>query len=404
MQTDASRERRERYSHTTNISQMYNQLTGYHLGTNRAVFLMLPRLHMVQNDFQTFVQGLRYIEGVQEFFLVVARSHGIDGLSIEASLETAHFPEDVTPPIPDEKFKPDAEEFVVTCQSEHGASRSIQEFDSASYTVRGGTVIDRTQGDPGHNGIEFLGGQDEVGAFTDPNPLGSIAERITIFNYQPASDATVQVMGSILQLGGEVRHAALRFRVHTHSQQPLPRQPGDSAVRFGRFLTVHRALCASFRSGDCPTVVDVPVAPPPLPQGSVVDEPIIALNPALLTLTASSASRLPAMKELLGKIQSAMTNSGRLPTRRRPGEVGFLESDYFVEQMTAVLPPAVLGLQIQTVRDLPEAVVNTLGARATIADALQLDLTNFAARTGLTIIDAGKARLTLLKAQPVEPS
>src|SRR5262249_59811803 len=95
-QTDESRDRRERYATTTSISQMYNLLTGYHLGTNRAVFLMFPRPHVLQpTDFRTFVQGLRYIEGVQEFFLVVARPKEITGLGIEASLETGHFHEDV---------------------------------------------------------------------------------------------------------------------------------------------------------------------------------------------------------------------------------------------------------------------------------------------------------------------
>jgi hypothetical protein len=96
VQTDASRERREKHATTTNLSQMYNLLTGYHAGTNRAVFLMLPRPHVLQpTDHRTFVQGLRYIEGVQDFFLIVARPKDIPGLCIEAFLETSHFPEEV---------------------------------------------------------------------------------------------------------------------------------------------------------------------------------------------------------------------------------------------------------------------------------------------------------------------
>jgi hypothetical protein len=39
--SEASRERRETQSTTTQLSQMYNLLTGYHSGTNNAVFLML---------------------------------------------------------------------------------------------------------------------------------------------------------------------------------------------------------------------------------------------------------------------------------------------------------------------------------------------------------------------------
>lgn len=72
IQGDSSRERRETQGTTTNINQMYNLLTGYHLGTNRAAFIMLPRPHMLQpTDHRTFIQGLRIIEGVQDFFLIV---------------------------------------------------------------------------------------------------------------------------------------------------------------------------------------------------------------------------------------------------------------------------------------------------------------------------------------------
>ncbi|WP_162909501.1 PASTA domain-containing protein [Aggregatilinea lenta] len=87
--TDKSSEKREEFSHTTQLAQMYHQLTGYHLGTNRALFFMLPRPHIVQAD-PTFVDGPRVLEGIQEFLLVVARPKSVDGLCIDAYLETAH--------------------------------------------------------------------------------------------------------------------------------------------------------------------------------------------------------------------------------------------------------------------------------------------------------------------------
>lgn len=87
--TDKSSEKREEFSHTTQLAQMYHQLTAYHLGTNRALFFMLPRPHIVQAD-PTFVDGPRVLEGIQEFLLVVARPKSVDGLCIDAYLETAH--------------------------------------------------------------------------------------------------------------------------------------------------------------------------------------------------------------------------------------------------------------------------------------------------------------------------
>jgi len=87
--TDQGRELRETFSHTTQLSQMYHQFTSYHLGTNRAVFFMLPRPHIVQTDL-TFVNGPRLLEGIQEILLVVVRPRDVRDICVEAYLETAH--------------------------------------------------------------------------------------------------------------------------------------------------------------------------------------------------------------------------------------------------------------------------------------------------------------------------
>lgn len=87
--SDAAREARETFSHTTQLSQMYHQLDSYHLGTNRASFFILPRPHVVQSP-ATFVNGPRQIEGIQEFMLVVVRPKDMELYCVEAYLETAH--------------------------------------------------------------------------------------------------------------------------------------------------------------------------------------------------------------------------------------------------------------------------------------------------------------------------
>ncbi|MBI4184963.1 MAG: PASTA domain-containing protein [Proteobacteria bacterium] len=87
--TDESRERRETQSHTTQYSQMYHQFTAYHLGTNRAVFYMLPRPRIVQSD-HTFVNGPRALEGIQDVFLIAMRRRNTPMFCVEAYLETAH--------------------------------------------------------------------------------------------------------------------------------------------------------------------------------------------------------------------------------------------------------------------------------------------------------------------------
>jgi hypothetical protein len=86
---DAGREARETYSHTTQLSQMYQLLTSFHLGTNRAVFFFEPRPHIVQRE-RSFIDGPRQLEGIQEFFLVVVRPREMQSICVNASLETLH--------------------------------------------------------------------------------------------------------------------------------------------------------------------------------------------------------------------------------------------------------------------------------------------------------------------------
>lgn len=87
--TDVGQEKRETFSFTTQISQLYHQLDSYHLGTNRAMFFMLPRPHTLESE-HTFVNGLRNIEGIQEFFLIVTRPKDTGDFCVEAYLETGH--------------------------------------------------------------------------------------------------------------------------------------------------------------------------------------------------------------------------------------------------------------------------------------------------------------------------
>ncbi|NUQ73894.1 MAG: hypothetical protein HUU21_10080 [Polyangiaceae bacterium] len=87
--TDSSAERRELQSHTAQITQMYNLFQAFHLGTNRALFLLEPRPHVVQTE-ATFINGPRALEGIQEVFLVVVRPKEMKTLCVSAVLETAH--------------------------------------------------------------------------------------------------------------------------------------------------------------------------------------------------------------------------------------------------------------------------------------------------------------------------
>jgi hypothetical protein len=457
VQTDASRERRESNATTTNLNQLYNLLRGYHPGTNRAVFLQLPRPHVLQpTDHRTFVQGLREIEGVQDFFLIVARPEGIEGLSVEAFLETSHFPEGMQVQEPQVEYDERHEDFILTAESRDDGARSIEEFSTSKYTIESGWIIDRRESrigqlgnphidgwDAGHPGIKDLdSGVIDRGA-ADLAADGTLAfsgtDIVTRYNYQPISDGTVQVSGSVLQptIGPDVRHFRRNFRVFTRSERPKPTD-AQPRVSLDRLLITARQLCVCFRSGDCPEVL-LCATPPPPPTVSIVEERRIEIDPALLTpdetaptrvttarlvardgagtpeargidvvptLTDQpppSFSRLPAMKALLVAVQSVLTGSGRSATRLPYGAAGFLDSDFFKDGVRAELPSAVLNLPLAQVANLPPEVVEGFGPQTRIGDALEPDLASFARTTGLAVEAAAQARFLLLTARVPGP-
>jgi hypothetical protein len=86
--TDESRERRETESHTTQLSQMYHLLDSFHQGTNRALFYVQPRPHILETP-TGFVRGPRGVDGIQEFFLVVNQPKD-QGFSVSVRMDTSH--------------------------------------------------------------------------------------------------------------------------------------------------------------------------------------------------------------------------------------------------------------------------------------------------------------------------
>ena len=152
--TDALRENRETLSHMTQLSQMYQQLNSYHVGTNRAAFFVLPRPHVVQTP-HTFVNGPREIEGIQDFMLIVVRRADQEHYCVEAYLETAHL---VRTP----KLKPDEAQTGtltlgpsnfgegVTLSGDYGAYKTYNKYTaSVPFTVPPGYEIDVARDETG---------------------------------------------------------------------------------------------------------------------------------------------------------------------------------------------------------------------------------------------------------------
>lgn len=101
---DESRERRETVSHTTQITQLYHLLDSYHQGTNRAVFLMQPRPHVIAGTDGFVSSEPRPLDGIQEFFFVINQPENQDDFCLDVRLDTGHLYEK---PIKEYKFKTD---------------------------------------------------------------------------------------------------------------------------------------------------------------------------------------------------------------------------------------------------------------------------------------------------------
>lgn len=86
---DASRESRDTLSHTTQLSQMYTLLQGYHVGTNRALFFVAPRPHP-QEEVSGFFRTPRRLDGIQEFFLIVSQAEKQETPCLSVRLDTSH--------------------------------------------------------------------------------------------------------------------------------------------------------------------------------------------------------------------------------------------------------------------------------------------------------------------------
>lgn len=415
IQTDASRERRETQGTTTQLSQMYNLLTGYHQGTNRATFLMLPRPHTLQaTDRRTFVQGLRVIEGVQEFMLIVERPSSINSLCVEVFLETGHFPEDPKFDTPKQQFdeinitKPWGPIYANfdTGGIFGGSSRSVEEIDT-SITVEhldesSGFELDISKGSLSPGISEVILPDDTAEGISESVSSGKFPPikklREYVVNIQPPNQLSIK--GKITSGVGKTTTFDRNFIIHLRRHITEPSEPHTTVTDL---LITQRSLKVCIKSGDgCPKVVkdsrreiDDPGSAVQTRE-SIVNERKIRINSDLLTSQATSDSRLPATKELLRQVQNAMTTSGRLPSRYPAGKVSYLESDYFKNRIAEILPREKMEMNLASIDGLPDEVIKSLGGKFSVAEALELNLSDFARRTSLSIEDAAKVRLNLL--------
>ena len=392
--TDASRERQEKQGSNTQISQLYNLLSSYHIGTNHVQFLMLARPHTLQPTVnRTFVQGLREIEGVQEFLLIVARPYDMDGLCIEAHLETGHFPEGLIVEQPEEHFEENFETFNVikhagdSWSASHGSWVRID----TTHTVEGGWIVDTRPErgpDPGHPGMKEMA--------NNSNNVANNPSHLEEYNYGRLGDGEVSVTGKIR--GENWNQGDARFnrtyRVFTRSVEPRPVTSGDR-VPVDTLIVTSRSLCACFKSGlKCPELP--PGKEDPHPHG-ITYEQMISIPRSATAKSATYDNYLPTNRELLNQIKNTLTTNWRMPKRHSfKSASNLLDTDYFKDKIKELLPKDYLRRTLAEVKNINEKILDRFGKELTVGEVLNMDKFQFSKKLGMDMKDAAIERRKFL--------
>lgn len=401
---DAHQEERERFATTTHLNQMYNLLNGYHLGTNRSVFLMLPRPNTEQpSEHRTFAQGLRVIEGVQDFFLVVSRPRESDGLRVEIQLETGHFPEGTMIEEPSKEWEKTTRTVTVdeTVHKKGGAyTRATKSFDKSFHGFEvDGWKFDAPAGDSGHGGVEEIlregdnangtTGGEGFHLFVDTSKQDAMEN----YEYGSSSPDVVFAKGKLRARFKTDTRFHRDFKVHLRREI---RTTGSDKAEVGRLIVLGRSLCTWYRSADHCMEEAKPSEETPLPEAKstvgILDELDLRI-PKGATLRHDSSAEARATADAVGK---ALVSSWKMPSRRPLGETTLLDTDYIRDRLIDLVPEDLKSRSIAEVPTLPADVKNYLGAKTSVSDVLAMEVTELANRIGRSVGEAARLRRGLM--------
>lgn len=303
--SDAAREARETFSHTTQLSQMYHQLDSYHLGSNRAAFYVLPRPHVIQSP-ATFVNGPREIEGIQEFMLVVVRPKAMEDFCVEAYLETAHL---VRKPIP--HWGRTEKQLLLHIQT--GDTTRVSASNSSASQP--GYVVDTDLGGSlgGNNhgpGKGYTITSENIGPWNGDYAFTVGTEVVTVNGW---------VEGHHFEHPEETIGCTMDVAAAVHLKK---REPGIGGYKPGLMITA-RAVCSCRRSLSIKKVVDGP---------SVVYEKSLGKPEAQLIQQRESISIREA-NQLGADIKRELLKSLSSADRYPRGKVTLLDTQLFSEMM-----------------------------------------------------------------------
>jgi hypothetical protein len=431
IQSDASLDRKEKMSTTTTLSQLYNLLSCYHIGTNRTTFVMLPRPHVLQPTvYRSFVQGVREIEGVQDFFLVVARPKAAKRMCVDISLQTAHFDEatDVMQTTsPGEQYETRTETIGPVrkvCRQPEGIGGQVERLvawvkgddppervteitnGAVLYDFSTAWQIDDDEGDPGHAGITEVRHAASVPLAAEgdnlPDPLTN-GLRWVRRTYRKEGPHQVVLDLAIGNSRSEQSLSPPRFdRSYTVHLRRVKETQSAPVANTERLLIAQRVLCSEVEFGACPRRLPIPRLAD-LPRGWWIAEEVTIKDadkdPDSTTTdgrtpTGRRRLRAPAPPEaelVVDTLRSALIASQTSPYRYDPGVASYIHTQHFARQLIHLLPDEILEAQVDTVLDRPIG-----DERHSVRDVLRRSLHDAAVLLDVTPQEAARIKERVL--------
>ena len=385
-QAEMSTERRELQSHTTLLTQMYNLFQAFHLGTNRAVFLVEPRPHIRQTDLG-FFNGPRMLEGMQEIFLVMVRPRTMTNFCISAVLQTLHA---TTTPVDAEKDPPQVEPKEAVWQIRWSIQAGVGEATVGTYQ----TKSEPWPADPGW----------EIVGFTT-----------NVLKSQKAWSVTFSPAQSFFDGG----HTANSLNVTAILEQWVLEEPdpGDIDKESSHYwCDVHISLrkTAAETESAPPEYVrrlwlsarELCCCPPErfVQQGYISWVGDVARYGYRIESGLASARRFVEARRMATTFREQMIHALTSPERNERGEVYYLDSDAFYTQLVGVLKVSSmkerLGKPLAEVDELDDAMrgrlYRALGP-ATVGDILATDTGAIARALGVDRAEVRQAKQALLR-------
>lgn len=394
---DSGDTRQEKRSYTTSMDQLYSLLTGYHSGTNRATFIVLARPGTLQpTNRRTFAPGLRILEGVQDFIFIVSRPAEQDRLCIEATLNTGHYPEEVSivgeeSPVARRTFR-----FTVRATVQGGSEGFFStqgetvEFGTAArpqdtFTLPEDWVLD-TDAPGTEHGISS--GEDRT--HIDPDWGDGIIANHYDLRARRVDNRTVQAYGLVIARGGHDFTAGpdtivdKDFIIHAKRPGPVRVEP---TADLAQMLVTTRGLSVCFQSVDgCPVVFEPAQAVIPDSQLNWVED----LNVLHFKVGMSR-------EQIYSSIRSALV-AGTAVSSLGETKRGFTDTDYFSRKVGRSIPRTISEVPISQVVNLQKygksrSLLNDLNVGQVLSTAMR----TFTQRLSLGEEEALELRRTVLQ-------